>query len=131
MSEKNLLPRVKTFLRAHKADLILVLSLVFISLAALILALTMKTEGDSVEVEIDGRLVATYSLAVDGEYEIGDGNVLTVKGGEAYMSYADCPDKTCVRSHAISKNNESIICLPNRVSVRVVSTEDDGVDLEL
>ncbi len=114
---------------AHRADLWLVLSLIFVAIVSLILLFTLRTEGDIVEVEIDGEIVATYSLSADGEYEIGEGNILTIKDGKAYMSYADCPDKTCVKTRAISNSGESIICLPNRVSVRVVAEDNGGADL--
>lgn len=129
MSDNKIISRTKDFLMAHRADLWLVLSLIFVAIVSLILLFTLRTEGDIVEVEIDGEIVATYSLSADGEYEIGEGNILTIKDGKAYMSYADCPDKTCVKTRAISNSGESIICLPNRVSVRVVAEDNGGADL--
>lgn len=132
MSDNKIISRTKDFLMAHRADLVLVLSLIFVAVISLVLLFTLSTEGDTVEVEIDGITVARYALDEDGEYKIGEGNILTIKSGEAYMSYADCPDKTCVKTRAISKSGESIICLPNRVSVRVVSKaggESSGADL--
>ena len=128
MTAKNFIPRVKDFLKKHRADLVLVLSLVFIAVVSLVLMLALRADGERVEVEIDGAVVASYPLDTDGEYPIEDGNILTVKDGKAYMSWADCPDKTCVRSHAVSKSGESIICLPNRVTVRVTGGES-GPDL--
>ena len=119
---------LKSFLREHKRDLMLILSLLFISgILALILSLTAKG-GDAVRVEIDGELFATYSLSESGEYELGEGNLLVIEGGEAYMKRADCPDGTCVRTGRISRRGQSIICLPNRVSVTVIR-DAGGADL--
>ena len=44
------------------------------------------------------------------------------------MVEASCPDKLCVNQKAVSKNNESIICLPNKVIVEVDSSENSDLD---
>ena len=122
---------ISAFAKAHRFDLILVLSLIFIAVVSLVLIFAFRTEGSYVTVEKDGALYATYSLSIDGEYPIGDGNVLKIEGGEARMTWADCPDKTCVNTRPARYNGESIICLPHKVTVRVVNTVDDGgADLE-
>ena len=117
------------FLNKHRADLVLILSLILICAITFLAVSLMREEGEAVRVEIDGELYATYPLDTDGEYRIGEKNILTVKDGRAYMSYADCPDKTCVRTRAASKTGDTIICLPNRISVTVIGGEGD-VDLE-
>ena len=122
---------VIVFLRKHKRDLVLILSLILVS-AALLIAISLSAKsGSSVVVEIDGKHYATYSLDRDGEYAIGEGNILVIEQGKAYMKSADCPDETCVRTGKISKSGQTIVCLPNRVSVTVVSelVDDGGADL--
>ncbi len=44
------------------------------------------------------------------------------------MVKADCPDQLCVNQKPVSKNHESIICLPNRVVVEVESKEESEYD---
>ena len=51
-----------------------------------------------------------------------------VKNGKAKMIEADCPDKLCMHQKAVSKNHESIICLPNKVVVEVESSENSKYD---
>lgn len=126
MEKQRLSP--KELILRHKHDLILVLSLCFIAAVSALLMLALRAPGGEVRVEIDGEYYATYPLSTDGEYPLGDGNVLAIKEGEAYMLSADCPDKTCVRHHPVSYSGESIVCLPNRVTVTVISDESD-VDL--
>lgn len=61
------------------------------------------------------------------EIKNGDGdvtNTLVIKGGVADMTSADCPDHLCVKQKAISKEGESIICLPNKVVVTVKATRN-------
>ena len=117
---------VKKFLFEHKRDLVLILSLVFISIVLLIFALLAPKEGNLVIVEVNGEEIARYPLSKDAEYDIGDKNTLAIKDGAAYMKHADCPDGTCMRTREISKNGQSIVCLPDRVSVTVVTDHDDG-----
>ena len=49
-------------------------------------------------------------------------------GGKVKMIYADCKDKICKNHKEISKSNESIICLPNKVEVTVISDKSEDVD---
>ena len=91
----------------------------------------MQKEGGQAVVYVDGEASATYSLEQDGEYEIetdGGRNVLVIKDGEADMTEADCPDGLCVKQHSISKNGETIVCLPHKVVVEVISAEESGLD---
>lgn len=89
-------------------------------------------EGGQVVVSVDGQVYGSYSLETDQEIPITiDGkvtNVLVIEDGMADMVEADCPDKLCVHQRAISKNNETIVCLPNRVVVEVTESEEDGFD---
>jgi len=51
-----------------------------------------------------------------------------IRDGKADMKEADCPDKLCVHQKAISAENESIVCLPNRVVVTVTNSKKEGMD---
>ena len=89
-------------------------------------------QGASVLVTVDGSTYGTYSLAQNQRVEIIiDGattNILEIQDGKADMVEADCPDKLCVHQKAISKNNETIICLPNKVVVQVTGGEESEFD---
>ena len=113
------------------ADVILIVSLLLISLTAVIILTLTRKDGSYVRIDLDGRTVAEYSLWEDGEYLLADGsNVLVIEEGEAYMKSADCPDRTCVKKGRVRYVGESIVCLPNRLSVTVVGEMgSSGVDL--
>lgn len=108
----------------------------FVLAAALALfglrALLFSGEGAYVQVQVDGEETARYPLAEDTSVEItGDGgfrNVLVISHGIADMTEADCPDKLCVEQAAISKNGQSIICLPHRLVVSVVGGAQSETD---
>ena len=71
------------------------------------------------EVTIDGEVFGSWPLSEDRTVEIGDGNRLVIEDGKANMVWADCPDKMCVNQKAISREGESIICLPHRLIIRI------------
>lgn len=113
---------------ALRYDILLIAVLLFVSALSVALMLVFRRGGDRVAVEIDGSLVCEYSLAENGEYPLNGGtNILVIENGEAYLRYADCPDKVCVNTGKISYVGQTIVCLPNRVTVTVIG--GGGVDI--
>lgn len=111
-------------------DIILILALLLASGIVLSVSLLTRVEGNFVEVTEGERLVATYSLDVDGEYELGGGsNVLVIKDGRAYVTYANCPGQHCVNTGKIHYVGESIVCVYNEIIITVKGYSDDGVDI--
>ena len=89
--------------------------------------------GSYVQIEIDGKTAETLPLDIDTTHEIitdnGGKNTLVIKDGYAKMISANCPDGICKNHMKINRNGESIICLPHKVVVTVVSeNEQDEVD---
>lgn len=120
---------MREYVKAHKWELVMIAAMLLLSLALVLIISLTKEEGAVAVVEIDGDEVATYSLDTDGEYVLNGGtNVLVIEDGCAYLSYAECPDHTCVKTGKIRYVGESIVCLPNRLSV-TVRGEGEGVDL--
>ena len=87
-----------------------------------------KQTAGIVKVSVDGELFGTYSLDKEQEIKINDTNCMIIKDGQADMIEADCPDQICVDHKTISKNKESIACLPNKVIVEVVGGEEASLD---
>ena len=89
-------------------------------------------QGVYVKVTVDGDIYGNYPLQSEQTVEIEiDGtvtNVLRIDSGEADMISADCPDKLCVHQRAISRQKETIVCLPNKVVVEVVGAEESAFD---
>lgn len=110
------------------------LSIVFgiLLVIAAVFYLTGKGSGARVQITVDGVSYGTYSLNENQEIPIereeGVTNVLVIKDGTADMTEADCPDKLCVHQRAISKTGETIVCLPNKVVVEVLGSEESELD---
>lgn len=87
-----------------------------------------KQSAGLVKVTVDGELFGTYSLDKEQVIEINDTNRLIIKDGQVDMVEADCPDQICVEHKIISRNKETIICLPNKVVVEIVGGKDIEMD---
>lgn len=126
------MPTAKRGGHTIKNDLIFILALLaIVSLFGLIYYFS-GGEGDTVTVTVGGKLYAEYSLSdeisVEIKSELGT-NTLVIKDGTALITDASCPDGICERHKPISRNGESIVCLPNEVVVTVEKTADDGADV--
>ena len=112
-------------LKKVKNDLILVGVILSLSLIGFfIFKLTMK-DGNLVSVSINGDEKYKYSITDNLETDIITGdddentNTLVIKDGEVYIKSANCPDKICVGHRPISKDGETIVCLPHKIVVSV------------
>ena len=108
--------------RKVRNDIILIVALVLIVAVAAVFVFVLSKPGDTVVVTVDGEVYGEYSLSVDREIGIenGDGfNVLVIKDGKAFIESASCPDGVCSSHRPVSRDGESIICLPNKVVVEI------------
>ena len=90
-----------------------------------------SVEGSNILITIDGEEYGTYSLFEEQTIVIENGdakNIIEIKGGKAYMLEASCPDQLCVDQNEISFDKESIICLPNKVVLTVISDAENELD---
>ncbi|WKY43372.1 NusG domain II-containing protein [Eubacteriaceae bacterium ES2] len=77
-----------------------------------------------VRVSENGETIGEYPLDEDlnQTFETNDGyNVLTISGGKADITEADCPDQICVKTYPISSPGETIVCLPHKLVVEIVT----------
>lgn len=91
-----------------------------------------KNTPEVVKVIQDGHEIAAYSLLEDRIESIPYGdenyNLLLISNGQVSVSDADCPDKLCVHQHSISRNGESIICLPHKLVIQIEAKEESELD---
>ena len=114
-----------------KRDIILVLSMVIIAAAAfLIINFAVKKDGSYAVIKVDGKVIKTLDLN-SGETTIevngyqGGVNKVVINDGKVSMTEADCPDELCVKTGKISRVGETIVCLPHRVVVEIMGSQDD------
>ena len=141
---------MKQYIR--KADIILFIVLVVIGLAASAALTFSHSEAGNdarVIVESGGKLYARYPLAeartvvVPAPKQIASDapeadsdaspssqydyyNVVVISGGAVAVAEASCKNQVCVKHGAISRTGESIVCLPNRLVVRIEGGSEEG-----
>jgi len=80
----------------------------------------------------NGEMIREVSLSESQSFEIGGDyhNTVTVKDGKISVSDTDCPGSDCAHSGWKSRAGESIVCLPNKVEIRIQSDKksEDAVD---
>lgn len=134
------MPSMKNYIR--KADIILFVVLVVIGLAAsAVLAMSRSEAGKDAKVVIEsnGKTFAEYSLYSDETVTVpapkktsadapGYYNVVKISGGEVSVTEASCKNQVCVKHGSIKHTGETIVCLPNRLVVRIEDPEGGGYD---
>ena len=50
-------------------------------------------------------------------------NLVMIEDGTVRITDADCPDQLCMKQRSISKNGESIICLPHKLVLQICAKE--------
>ena len=120
--------------RKLKNDIILAVIVVAVAVIGLLLLNVFKTEGSFAVVKIDGKETERYPLSVNTEVVIETGddgrNTLVIEDNKAFMKDANCPDKICEGHSKISYKGETIVCLPHKVVIEIV-TEDSENELDV
>lgn len=117
-------------------DIIFIAALLLMAAAGLVYLFVFRDSGNVVEVTVDGEIYGVYSLSENITCEIRTGkndeniNRFVIADGKVYMQDASCPDGICVAHRPIFRDGESIVCLPNRVVVTVITQEtEDSADI--
>lgn len=73
-------------------------------------------------------LPLTSNTCVTIPCDNGGINTIQVKDGAVSMIEANCADHICINHAPIHSSNESIICLPHRLTVEISNNEVPGPD---
>lgn len=109
--------------RQRRNTLILALALLAVLGAVLLLQRLLQGDGVTAVVKVGSQVTHTLPLSRDQELWVGDEeigrNLVRVKDGKVMVVEADCPDKVCVHTGAISQEGEVIACLPHGLIVYI------------
>lgn len=125
MSKNKTSPRLRN-------DIILFAVIIIIAVSGLLILNFSRAEGKSVIILIDGVETARYSINTNLEKVIeteNGSNTLVIKSGKVSVKNADCPDLVCVKHREISKDGETIICLPHKLVIEISKETDDNLDV--
>lgn len=121
--------------RISRKDIVLISVLLITGLVLFVAANVFGgSPGKQVKISVDGKEYGIYNLQSATEQVISikqDGkvtNILRIHHGQADMIEADCPDGLCVKQKNIANQGATIVCLPNKVVVEVLSEEEPAYD---
>lgn len=114
------------------ADKLLILIIILSSILSLVFIRIHENKDVDlyISIQVDGKEVhrmpldesaegKTYAIKTDyGE------NIIKVENRTVFVEHADCPDKFCMHQGKINKLGQSLICLPHRVMIELVSDSD-------
>ena len=119
-----------------KADVLLISIIICVCLIFLgIYLFNDSKQSDVLVIQQGSRIIYKESIYKDNEIQIKDEhgkviNIVSVKDGAAFMSFADCSNKDCIHMGELKQGSKKqIACLPNKVLVYLISSESevDGV----
>jgi hypothetical protein len=104
-----------------------ILIIVFLLLSVFFLP---KNQGEKVIISVDKTNNFVYPLNQDKEFivngKLGEAKVI-IRDGRVRILNSPCPLKICEKKGWISKKGDFIICVPNRVIIRIEGKEYDAV----
>lgn len=87
----------------------------------------------TLEVYVAGNLKATYDLEEEGQYPFYTDqgyNIITISGGQAAITEANCPTLSCTHEGPISHVNETVVCLPHKLHITIAGKPDEEVEID-
>lgn len=104
-----------------KNDIIVAVIVMIVSIAGYFLTgVALAGENKKVVIESHGKVFAEYSMDETRIVDINGHNKVEITPEYVRVIYADCPDKTDVKQGKISSPGSIIVCMPNKMTVRIV-----------
>lgn len=95
---------------------------VFLLLIFICVFIILKKDGSIAGIYCDGVLYETVDLSKVKEpytIDVNGKNTVLVEPGKISMQTAECPDKLCVNQGKIMAGEYPIVCLPNKVIIKI------------
>ena len=88
---------------------------------------SQNAEGSVAEIYCEDTLIRVVSLDEDQTFTVSGayGNTITVRDGKIAVTESDCPGGDCVSCGWSDSAGRSIVCLPNRLEIRIVGESGD------
>lgn len=126
-------------LKKRKKDLIFIFSILIVAVFLLLIQRVYENaqgEADMVKITVNQKLYGTYDLNKNQTITIQNDsgiNAIQIQNKKVWMEEADCPDGYCKEQGHISKNKQTIVCLPHKLVVEISDdsekSESDSVDI--
>lgn len=110
---------MKSFVR--RADLILLSALLLTSLLIFAVIRLVTPRGTVAVISVDGIPTARLPLKENTTFDLNGTHTVVVRDGKVFVESAPCRDQICVRHAPVSREGETIVCLPYHVTITVTA----------
>lgn len=113
-------------------DKILVVLIIVGAIICLIGLNHLRQPGDQVIIEVNGKLIHQLDLRVAQELTVNGAIGVTrikIDHNSARVVHSDCPEKICVKTGKIHLAGEMIVCVPNKVVVKIIGKQKNQFDV--
>lgn len=108
---------------------VIILLVALVMMAGVLYRRVVTPPGQQSVILVDNRVVTTVVLAPNAEKRdfmvqgVRGESVIRVEGSYISIVSSACPDQLCIKMGRKSRPGEVIVCLPNRVVVRIEGNE--------
>ena len=115
----------------NKRDTIIIVLIIIFALACLFVP--KLADGGTAVIKCGDEVVARLELDKSGNYTFPEFEKMgfTVSDGAISVTESNCGDHTCMRTGAISRSGEVIVCVPNKAAVTIENSEQSDLDVVL
>jgi|BioPla2DNA2_1021312.scaffolds.fasta_scaffold00008_16 hypothetical protein len=126
MNNKNNLNYYKKREIIKKIDIIFLIALIIIIAISLILIFTAK-KGNEAKLIVDSEVKMTFNLGKNQVIKLDDYNiVIKIESQKISIIESDCPNQICVKTGAISKSNQIIVCAPKKILIVIDDNKNNN-----
>ncbi len=112
-------------MKISKTDIIIICVILLFSAGGYVLAGMESGNADKTAViEVGGEVFGRYPMQGNTLVDVNGKNTVEITSDYVRVVYADCPDKLDVRRGKITRSGEIIVCLPNRMTVRIEGSDN-------
>jgi len=113
-------------------DKILVALILALGIISLIALSHLRQPGDFVIIEVNGQVIHQLDLNISQEVTIEGSigkTIIKIDQHSARVIHSDCPEKICVKTGKIHLAGEMIVCVPNKVVVKITGKQKNQFDV--
>lgn len=108
-----------------KTDIIIAIIVLTVSFAGYFFTgAALAGENRKVVIESDGKIFAEYGMDESRTVDVKGHNKVEITPEYVRVIYADCPDERDVKQGKISSPGSIIVCMPNKMTVRIVGESE-------
>lgn len=115
-----------------KGDYFIVLAIIFLFAGIGAYYFVNIQENNYIEIKRDGVILQEIKPGYNDKFTINTGDIfneIELVGNKIRVSNANCYDRVCVKTGFIEKTGEIIVCLPSKLSIKIMgeNNELDGM----